>query len=82
MTFSLNLPQHTVPVHYRGINRAHHPPLPINQGQAIKMMQDLNNTPWYTLGTSMPVTGGNILKQRRGLLVHKLKRLSIFIVTC
>jgi len=135
-------------VQYSGINRAHHPPPPINQAQAIQMMQDnlninvekgypshlsmparslnpvpsdhpeplnpsqwdptgkninpnvagstqalnipvatstqrnptgatnvppttsLNNTPKSTLGTSMPATGGSILKQRNPSGIH------------
>ena len=45
------------PVQYSGINRAHHPPPPINQAQAIQMMQDnlnINEEKGYPTHSSMP----------------------------
>jgi hypothetical protein len=50
------------PVQHSGINRAHHPPPPINQAQAIQMMQDnlnINEEKGYPTHLSMPTRSLN-----------------------
>ena len=50
------------PVQYSSINRSHHPPPPINQAQAIQMMQDnlnINVEKGYPSHLSMPTRSPN-----------------------